>query len=447
MSDDATLDEFADSGKTGTNQEVPPPTELTGVTDDWANVRLAKVAKSDDGAFVDGPFGSNLKADEMHTEGYARVIQLQNIRESEFVDTNHRYISEEKFEELSRHGAEAGDLAIAKMSEPVARACLLPDIEDQYLVVADCIKLSVDESAHNSQFVMLALNSRSVWKQAFARSRGSTRKRINLTQLKEVQIPSPPLSEQRKIATVLHTVDQAIQKTEEIIEQTKRVKTGVSQHYFEDYNTIRREENPKSVEMVELSNLVDFKPGKAWKTDNLSEEGLKVVRISNLTGQKDEYWRYNSDYEERRVIENGDLLFSWAGMKSSIGVHIYRGEKALLNQHIYNLEPKTSIGRKYLYYYLDYRMSDLYSLSQGGAVQVHLTKDIIERILIPKVPAEKQESMVAHLSEIDNALQNEIARKNRLKRLKRGLMQDLLSGEVRTTDVDIDIPEEVAKYG
>jgi type I restriction enzyme S subunit len=265
--------------------------------------------------------------------------------------------------------------------------------------------------------------------------------------LRSLEYPVYPLPEQRKIATILHTVDQAIQKTEEIIEQTKRVKTGVSQHYFEDYNTIRREENPKSVEMVELSNLVDFKPGKAWKTDNLSEEGLKVVRISNLTGQKDEYWRYNSDYEERRVIENGDLLFSWAGMKSSIGVHIYRGEKALLNQHIYNLEPKTSIGRKYLYYYLDYRMSDLYSLSQGGAVQVHLTKDIIERILIPKVPAEKQESMVAHLSEIDNALQNEIARKNRLKRLKRGLMQDLLSGEVRTTDADIDIPEEVAEYG
>ena len=276
---------------------------------------------------------------------------------------------------------------------------------------------------------------------------GTAQPKLTQNSMGFLRVPKPSLSEQRKIATVLYTVDRAIEKTEEIIEQTKRVKTGVSQHYFEDYDTIRREENPESVEMVELSNLVDFKPGKAWKTDNLSEEGLKVVRISNLTGEKDDYWRYNGDYEERRVIEAGDLLFSWAGMKSSIGVHIYRGEKALLNQHIYNLEPKSSIGRKYLYYYLDYRMSDLYSLSQGGAVQIHLTKDIIERILIPKVSPEKQESIVAHLSEIDNALQNEITRKNRLKRLKRGLMQDLLSGTVRTTDTNIEIPEEITQHG
>jgi type I restriction enzyme S subunit len=215
---EASLDEFTDSQTEDEYREVVPPTELTGVPDDWAVVRLDDVAVDEEGAFVDGPFGSNLKADEMVEEGYARIIQLQNIRASEFADTNHKYVSKEKFEGLERHGAKPGDLAIAKMSEPVARACLLPEIEQQYLVVADCIKLTVDKSKFNSLFVMLAMNSELVWKQAFARSRGSTRKRINLTQLKEVQIPSPSLEEQRKIASVLYTVDQVIQKTEKIID-------------------------------------------------------------------------------------------------------------------------------------------------------------------------------------------------------------------------------------
>ncbi len=276
---------------------------------------------------------------------------------------------------------------------------------------------------------------------------GTTVKHLSQSNIRDINLPTPPLEEQRNIASVLYTIDQAIQKTEEIVNQLKRVKLGVSQHYFDDYDTIRREENPESVQMVELSNLVEFKPGKAWKTDNLSEDGMKVVRISNLTGQKDEYWQYNGDYEERRVIKDGDLLFSWAGMKSSIGVHIYRGERALLNQHIYNLIPSSDISRKYLYYYLDYRMSDLYSLSQGGAVQIHLTKDIIERILIPELDGAEREAIVSHLSEIDDVIRNELAQKSQLQRLKRGLMQDLLSGEVRTQDKDIEILDHVLQHG
>ncbi|MDS0261888.1 restriction endonuclease subunit S [Haloarcula sp. S1CR25-12] len=297
----------------------------------------------------------------------------------------------------------------------------------------------------NGLYLFYHLAERRGWLSRLAT--GSTFKSVTKSDLQHLDLPVPPIKEQRRIATVLYAVDRAIEKTDEIIEQTKRVKSAVSQHYFEDYDTIRREENPDSVDMVELSNLVNFKPGKAWKTDNLSEEGLKIVRISNLTGEKEAYWQYDGDYDEKRVIEDGDLLFSWAGMKSSIGVHIYHGEKALLNQHIYNLDPKTSMGREYLYYYLDYRMSDLYSLSQGGAVQIHLTKDIIERILVPKIDSKKQEAVVSHLSEIDDALQNEINQKNRLKRLKQGLMQDLLSGKVRTTDTNIEVPEHIMQHG
>ena len=430
MSEEATLDEFTETTAAQERQQTP----IGELPTDWEMEWLKDVVEINPDGFSE---------DDWALETF-EYISLSEASDGEIEDSKTTPI--EDAPSRAQRTVQQEDILVGTV-RPKQRSHGFVGEKHAEKVCSSGFGVLRSETRLNSRYLFQEILSNRFFSQMEAYVAGSGYPSVKISDLKKHRVAIPPLPEQRKIATVLHTVDQAIQKTEEIIEQTKRVKTGVSQHYFEDYNTIRREENPKSVEMVELSNLVDFKPGKAWKTDNLSEEGLKVVRISNLTGQKDEYWRYNSDYEERRVIENGDLLFSWAGMKSSIGVHIYRGEKALLNQHIYNLEPKTSIGRKYLYYYLDYRMSDLYSLSQGGAVQVHLTKDIIERILIPKVPAEKQESMVAHLSEIDNALQNEIARKNRLKRLKRGLMQDLLSGEVRTTDVDIDIPEEVAKYG
>ena len=452
MSDDATLDEFADSEKTGTNQEVPPPTELTGVPDDWANVRLAKVAKSDDGAFVDGPFGSNLKADEMHAEGYARVIQLQNIRESEFVDTNHRYISEEKFEELSRHGAEAGDLAIAKMSEPVARACLLPDIEDQYLVVADCIKLSVDESAHNNQFVMLALNSRPVWKQAFARSRGSTRKRINLTQLKEVQIPSPPLSEQRKIATVLHTVDQAIQKTEEIIEQTRRTKTGIQQELFTDgyydhkpFVETRIGKLPDSWKLEKIKNHTELVSGAHVKSDLVSDDSSLTPY---LTGPDDfdEFGFTVTKYTDdpSKFCEAGDTLITVKG--SGCGKSTFANQRACISRQLKALRPKDTVEELYLFYFVETKQKLLETLAEGSAIP-GLSNSHLISLDIPIPSREEQNKIAEILKRYDEQIAHEKNYKSQLQRLKQGLMQDLLSGEVRTTDAEIDIPEEVTKYG
>ena len=337
----------------------------------------------------------------------------------------------------------AGDVLFAKL-RPNLEKSAQPDFDG---VSSSDIFPIVANDGINSKFLLYRLSSKPAYDYARRTSAGTRMPRTSWNLFSNFEFGLPSLTEQRKIATVLYTVDQAIEKTEEIIEQTKRIKLGILQRYFSPYDTIRRDENPKSVEMLELSDLVEFKPGKAWKTKNLSEDGIKVVRISNLTGHKDNYWRYNGNYDEKRIIKDGDLLFSLEAMETSIGVHMYHGEKSLLNQHIYNLIPKRNIGRKFIYYYLDYRMSDLYSLSQGGAVQIHLTKDIIERILVPTLDAEKRESIVTRLSEMDDILQNEREQISQLQRIKQGLLQDLLSGTVRTTDTNITVPDKVAQHG
>jgi type I restriction enzyme S subunit len=394
----------------------------------------------------------------MHAEGYARIIQLQNIRESEFVDTNHRYISEEKFEELSRHGAEAGDLAIAKMSEPVARACLLPDIEDQYLVVADCIKLSVDESAHNSQFVMLALNSRSVWKQAFARSRGSTRKRINLTQLKEVQIPSPPLSEQRKIATVLHTVDQAIQKTEEIIGQKKKLRLGLYQSLFSDgiqshsrFKSSKYGKIPDSWEVSRLGEVTSqMQAGGTPDTDVEEYYGgnipwVKTGELSQhrVTETEQNITERGLEESTARLLPAKTVLIAMYG--ATTGEVSILGIEASTNQACCGIIPADELLPEFLYHQLDYFSDHLESLSAGSGQQ-NISKGIIKKfdILLPAV--DEQESIINILNNVDESINKNKSTKEQYQRLKQGLMQDLLSGEVRTTDIEIDVPKEVAQH-
>src|SRR5438128_12547177 len=109
----------------------------------WERVTLNQVAEPRPDSFVDGPFCSNLKMNEYSDDG-VRLIQLQNIGDGFWINDSQKFIPLSKFNELSRHAAYPGDIAIAKMADPVARACILPPIAEKFLVVADCIKLAVN---------------------------------------------------------------------------------------------------------------------------------------------------------------------------------------------------------------------------------------------------------------------------------------------------------------
>jgi len=140
------------------------PTDLGKLPTDWEKVSIEEVANDKPDSLVDGPFGSSLKSDEFVEEGYARVIQLKNVREAKYVDANLQFVTREKYDELERHGAKPGDIYIAKMASPVARACILPDTYDQYMMgCADVVKLEPSEEFVD-EFVMYCLNSYPVWK-------------------------------------------------------------------------------------------------------------------------------------------------------------------------------------------------------------------------------------------------------------------------------------------
>lgn len=195
----------------------------------WAKKPLSWMANPNDPAsFVDGPFGSNLQSHE-YTDSGVRLIQLQNIGEGTWDDENKKFISEKKARQLARHVARPGELAIAKMAEPVARACIIPPVSDRFVVVADCIKLSPALDRVDPFFLCYAINHRLVRKQAELKSRGTTRLRLNLSSLKAIESLLPPFPEQRRIAAILNTVDAAKQQTDAVIEKLKKIRQGLLQ--------------------------------------------------------------------------------------------------------------------------------------------------------------------------------------------------------------------------
>jgi type I restriction enzyme, S subunit len=151
-------------------------------------------------AITDGPFGSNLKTAHYTDEG-PRVVRLQNIGDGIFIDVR-AHIAPEHFEQLRKHEAKPGDIVIAALGEILPRACLVPDWLGPAIVKADCPRLRPHPSL-NARYVVAALNSHTVRREATSIVHGVGRPRLNLTEIKGLQIPMPPRIEQDRIVARL----------------------------------------------------------------------------------------------------------------------------------------------------------------------------------------------------------------------------------------------------
>ncbi len=185
---------------------------LGEIKKDWGLVNLENVAKKDRYSFTGGPFGSDLKNEEYTLEGI-RIIQLQNIGVGEFRDEYKIFTTEQKADELFSCNIFPGDIIIAKMADPVARACIIPNVDKRYIMASDGIRLEVNNNLFNTKFIEYTLNSNYFRIQAEANSTGTTRLRIGLTALKKLKIVCPTLKEQNEISSYLQNFDEKYFKT------------------------------------------------------------------------------------------------------------------------------------------------------------------------------------------------------------------------------------------
>ncbi|MDB9253793.1 restriction endonuclease subunit S [Halorubrum ezzemoulense] len=110
------------------------------------------------------------------------------------------------------------------------------------------------------------------------------------------------------------------------------------------------------------------------------------------------------------------------------------------------ITPDEETDERFLEHFLRYRQAFLNRLSTK-TTQKNLNLTLLRPIEVVKPPLDEQKKIADTLSTVDNQIKKEKEYKNHLQRLKHGLMQDLLSGTVRTTDTKIEVPEEIAQYG
>lgn len=179
--------------------------------------------------------------------------------------------------------------------------------------------------------------------------------------------------------------------------------------------------------MVELGELFEMINGRAFKKNEWKNNGLQIIRIANLNDVSSDYNYFEGNYDQKILVKNGDLLFSWSGTRgTSFGPHLWTRGKGLLNQHIYRFEPKVEdINTTYAYYVLKQIVPDIEAQAHGAGGLVHITKTKLKKFTIPLPPLEVQKEIVEQIEVKQNAISNAKEIIKNLERERRYLGQEL----------------------
>ncbi|TXK94009.1 restriction endonuclease subunit S [Methylococcaceae bacterium HT1] len=119
------------------------------------------------------------------------------------------------------------------MGDPVGRACLIPDAHSRYVMCSDGIRLVVDEELYSKYFIYSLINATPFRSLVEKTATGSTRKRIGLSELKNLTFLVPRLKgEQQKIAACLSSIDNLTTAQAQKIESIKTHKKCLMQQLF-----------------------------------------------------------------------------------------------------------------------------------------------------------------------------------------------------------------------
>ena len=208
--------------------ELYKESALGMIPKNWYEGKLIDSASEEHYGFTGGPFGSDLQT-KHYTNSGVQVIQLQNIGDGEFINKSVVYTSNKKADELRSCNIYPSDIIIAKMADPVARACIIPDHAERFVMASDGIRLRVDTKKHNTLFIKESINNKYFRRQAVSKSTGTTRERIGLTELKNIKVKYPKLDEQNAIAKRIGSIDSLIRKESKNLIKHQKIKKGLMQ--------------------------------------------------------------------------------------------------------------------------------------------------------------------------------------------------------------------------
>ena len=247
----------------------------------------------------------------------------------------------------------------------------------------------------------------------------SGRQRVPTESIASFELSLPTLTEQRRIATVIEVIDDRI-------ESAARLEKVLGEVVLAEYGLALLDRAKEAV--VPLVDAVSLINGGAY-TNGADGTGRMVIRIKELNSGPSESTVYSSiTVPGNKTAYPGDVLFAWSG---SLGVWRWYRDEAIVNQHIFKVLPKKHPVWLGWIHILD-ELERFQDIAAGKATTMgHITKDHLERTMVPTFSAEELEVLSARVEPLWDAQLQAGRELHTLQAVRAQLLPALVSGEMR----------------
>ena len=256
-------------------------------------------------------------------------------------------------------------------------------------------------------------------------TQGSVRNSLSFKSLADFDYLLPPIKEQEKIVEILKTIDSIIEKYENLLEEKNKFIKSQFVKILKD----------KNIKKYSLNEIAQYWNGLTYSPSNVKENGMIVLRSSNIKNSKlnfEDIIRVDCDVKEKNIVEENDIL-----MCSRNGSSNLVGKVALIR----DLNETMCFGAfmmiirskyyKFLYYYFQNSLFRK-NISLETTTQINqITVSMLDKIEVPIPPKECIDKFNVIEELIDKQRFLLERQKQNYQKLKKGLMQQLLTGKVK----------------
>lgn len=387
-------------------------TEIGLIPEDWEITKLGEL-----GFFSKG---AGISREEAHT-GTLAAIRYGEIYTShnDYIKEFYSWISEEVA--LKSKKLKYGDLlftASGETKEDIGKCVAFISKEDVY-AGGDIIILSIDTELQDSRYWGYYLNSAQIVKQKSARGQGDSVVHIVPRELATIEVAAPLKQEQQRIADALSNIDQLISTLSKTIEKKHLIKQGAMQQLL----TGKKRLPGFDGEWVEsdLGSIVNIQRGSMLKSSE-----YKFGSIPVIAGGITPAGLHNVANRNGRTI-----TISASGANAG---YISYYKKPIFATDCSTISEGDDYFIDFIYYVLLLKQNDIFRLQTGGA-QPHIhPKDIAPLKINISCLYEEQVAIANVLTTMDNEIESLEEERDKYIRLKEGMMQKLLTGQIRLVE-------------
>ena len=286
---------------------------------------------------------------------------------------------------------------------------------------------------------------------------GAVQPKLALFRVKNIALPLPPLPEQKAIAHVLGTLDDKIELNRRMNETLEAMARAIFKSWFVDFDPVWAKKEgrqpvgmdaetaalfpddfedselgpiPRGWEVKALDEVAEFVNGIACqKYPATGPESLPVIKIRELRqGVTEATDRAALDVPGDRIVDDGDVLFSWSG---SLELVVWAQGRGVLNQHVFLVKSDLYPRWCYFHWVLQH-LDDFRAIAADKATTMgHIKREHLSNALVASPPAKllaRAERTVGWA--FDRALANQLQGRT-LTEARDALLPKLVSGELR----------------